>query len=301
MGFADSDLDERAHGERVARHIGSEHEEILITADEIGRDLELTVPYFDDLFADWGTISTRLLYRKCRERGIKVVLVGEGADELFGGYGSFRVAQQGPTHWWLLKLYQWYAGRRYGSFFRSFRRIMRDALERVDGERFGAVRLFESLHQLPNNYVMKVDKASMSVSVEARVPYLDQRIAEIAYRVPGERLLADRTEKRILRDIARGHGLLPEETVTRRKAGGSLAMNWMDDQPKFRRFAQDIILGRGGWTEELGLVPAMTNYFVKNRPGYPFPHAISIFRNLAWRLLILEMWSSFYGLSPRAG
>jgi asparagine synthase (glutamine-hydrolysing) len=42
--------------------------------------------------------------------------------------------------------------------------------------------LFETRNQLPNNYVMKVDKASMSVSVEARVPYLDQRVAEVAYR-----------------------------------------------------------------------------------------------------------------------
>ena len=63
-------------------------------------------------------------------------------------------------------------------------------LKLCDGDRFGAIRLFESRQQLPNNYVMKVDKASMSVSVEARVPFLDRRIADIAYRTPAALLIS---------------------------------------------------------------------------------------------------------------
>ena len=198
MGFAHSDLDERAHARRVARHIGSEHEEILIAPQEVTDDLESTIACFDDLFADWGTISTRLLYGKCRERGIKVVLVGEGADELFGGYDVFRSsASRAPADWWLFQLYRSYCGRRYGRYFGAFRALMRDYLNSVDGDRFDAIRLFETRNQLPNNYVMKVDKASMSVSVEARVPYLDQRVAEIAYRIPKNLLLGRRDgEKR---------------------------------------------------------------------------------------------------------
>ena len=198
MGFAHSDLDERVHARRVAQHIGSEHEEIVITPQEVTDNLESTIACFDDLFADWGTISTRLLYGKCRERGIKVVLVGEGADELFGGYDVFRSsASRAPTDWWLFQLYRSYCGRRYGRYFGAFRALMRDYLNSVDGDRFDAVRLFETRNQLPNNYVMKVDKASMSVSVEARVPYLDQRVAEIAYRIPKNLLVGRRDgEKR---------------------------------------------------------------------------------------------------------
>src|SRR5262249_49274860 len=59
MGFAQSSLDERAHARRVARHISSEHEEILISSPEVSEGLESTITCFDDLFADWGTISTR--------------------------------------------------------------------------------------------------------------------------------------------------------------------------------------------------------------------------------------------------
>jgi asparagine synthase (glutamine-hydrolysing) len=302
MGFANSNLDERAHARRVADYIGSEHGEVLITPVEVSDNLESTIACFDDLFADWGTISTRLLYGKCRERGIKVVLVGEGADELFGGYDVFRSsASRTPIDWWLFQIYRSYCGQRYGRYFFAFRTLMRNYLNSVDRDRFDAVRLFETRNQLPNNYVMKVDKASMSVSVEARVPYLDQRVTEIAYRIPSNMLLAQGTEKNLLRRIARRFQLLPEETLVRPKLGGSMAASWLDDQPAFRSFAKDIILARGGWTEALGLRPAMVDYFVNNRAGYSFPRAVSIFRNLAWRLLILEMWSNAYRVVPDVG
>jgi asparagine synthase (glutamine-hydrolysing) len=302
MGFAQSNLDERAHARRVARHIGSEHEEILIRPSEVSDGLEGTIACFDDLFADWGTISTRLLYQKCRERGIKVVLVGEGADELFGGYDVFRSSDsRAPADWWLFQLYRHYCGRRYGRYFGAFRALMRDYLNSVNGDRFDALRLFETRNQLPNNYVMKVDKASMSVSVEARVPYLDQRVAEIAYQIPRHLLFAEGTEKNVLRRVARRFQLLPEETLARPKFGGSMAISWLDEQPAFRSFAKDVILAQGGWTEALGLRPAMVDYFVNNRAGYAFPRAVSIFRNLAWRLLILEMWSSEYRVAPDVG
>src|SRR5262249_27972542 len=149
MGFAKSNLDERAHARRVARHIGSEHEEILIGPREVNDGLESTIACFDDLFADWGTISTRLLYGKCRERGIKVVLVGEGADELFGGYDMFRSsAARASGEWWLFQLYRRYCGRRYGHYFGVFRALMRDYLNSVNGDRFDAIRLFETRNQL---------------------------------------------------------------------------------------------------------------------------------------------------------
>jgi asparagine synthase (glutamine-hydrolysing) len=302
MGFAHSDLDEREPAHSVARHIGSDHEDILITPSEVTDDLERTIAYFDDLFADWGTVSTRLLYRKCRERGIKVVLVGEGADELFGGYDVFRSSDsRTPADLWLFQLYRGYCGRRYGEYFAAFRRLMREYLTVVEGDRFSAIRLFETRNQLPNNYVMKVDKASMSTSVEARVPYLDQRVAEVAYRIPKDLLLAQGTEKNILRTLARRFQLLPEEALRRPKLGGSMATTWMDDHPAFRAFAKEVILRRGGWTEALGFRKAMLEYFLHNRIGYAFPRALSIFRDLAWRLLILELWSNAYRMAPDVG
>ncbi len=296
MGFAESGVDERPYARLVANHIGSEHLELLIHPRELSESLEEVTWYFDDLFADWGTVSTRLLYQKCREDGVKVVLVGEGADELFGGYTIFEAAQARtwPLHWHLFQLYRRYAGRRYGGQFSKFLSVMKGYLRQSGGDMFHAVRLFESRNQLPNNYVMKVDKASMSVSIEARAPFLDRRIAELAYRTPSKFLLADGTNKFLLRSMAEQFRLLPPEITRRPKFGASVAASWMDESEAFRDYARRVILDREGWVDELGLRPAMTDYFAGRRQGYAFPRAISIFSNLAWRLLLLNLWSKRY-------
>lgn len=297
MGFADSNVDERPNARIVSDRIGSDHHEVLIHPGEIPDELEDAVACFDDLFGDWGTLTTRILYRRCREAGIKVVLVGEGSDELFGGYPIFRYRPGGPRVWRLFQLYRQYAGRRYGREFGAFRRTMKAYLREADGNLFHAVRLFESRNQLPNNYVMKVDKASMSVSVEARAPYLDRRVADLAYRTPEADLLGGGTNKLLLRRVAERYDLLPAETAWRRKFGGSIAATWMDHSPDFRAFAREAILARDGWVDDLGLRPAMDDYFAGKREGYPFPHPISIFRNLAWRLLLLNLWSDRFAVA----
>ena len=297
MGFAESAVDERPQARLVANHIGSDHREVMISPAEIREGLEDITWYFDDLFADWGTVSTRLLYKKCREQGIKVVLVGEGADELFGGYSIFEAAMEKrswPTSWRLFQLYRRYAGRRYGNQFPLFRSLMNKYLAQSNGDMFQAVRLFESRNQLPNNYVMKVDKGSMSVSVEARAPFLDRRIAEIAYRTPAEYLLVNGSNKALLRSMAASFELLPEKMTQRPKFGASIGAVWMDESAEFRSYARRVILEDEGWTDELGLRPAMTDYFAGKRQGYSFPRAISIFSNLAWRLLLLNLWSRRY-------
>lgn len=293
MAFGQSDVDERAHAREVAAFIGGDHHEVLIHPQEVQEEVASGAWVFDDLFADWGTLTTRLLYRRCREMGLKVVLVGEGADELFGGYDVFNLPQRLGL-WQQFRLYQRYCGRRWGRLFGPFRTALRDNLREGGGDPFHAVRLLESRRQLPNNYVMKVDKASMSESVEARAPYLDRRIAELAWRTPAAWLQRDGENKYLLRAVARHSGLLPPSITSRKKFGAPLAARWMDDDPEFRRFARSNILAPGSQTEQAGLAPAMRAYFDEGRAGNPFPAALSIFSNLAWRLLLLELWARVY-------
>ena len=292
MGFADSAVDERPHARAVAEHIGSRHIEVSITPAEVEREVAAGAWVFDDLFADWGTVTTRLLYRRCREEGVKVVLVGEGSDEIFGGYDIFRLPPRLGL-WQQFRLYQKYAGRRWGRQFGRFHGIMRDYLDATGGDSFAAVRLFESRRQLPNNYVMKVDKASMAESVEARAPYLDRRIAELAYRTPAQWLLRGGENKYLLRAFARTDRLLPDASSARPKFGGSVAASWMDESEGFRGFARTRLLV-GRWRARLGPRDALVAVFQGKSEGAPFPGALSIYRNVAWRVLLLELWSEHY-------
>lgn len=302
MAFADSAVDERPYARIVQKAVGSEHHEVVISPGELVSDLERAVWAVDDLFADWGVVSTRLLYLKARELGLKAVLVGEGADELFGGYPSFELARgrrrAGPLHGF--RLYRRLASRRYGRGYFRFAANFRRQVNESGGDLFHAIRLFETQNQLPNNFVMKVDKASMSASVEARAPFLDRRVAEIAYRTPGELLLANGTNKSLLRTMASRYKLLPQEIIERAKFGAPLAATWLDDSPELRAAARRLVLeSEHSWVDAAGLRDAMTRYFDLGQRGYPLPRPLSIFQHLAWRLFLLSLWSEQYGVMPQ--
>ena len=141
---------------------------------------------------------------------------------------------------------------------------------------------------------MKVDKASMAVSVEARVPFLDVRVAREGFRTPRSLLLRDGTNKYLLREVARRNNLLPPQIATRPKLGGSIASDWLDTSPHFRAFARDVILDRQSMTHTLGLTGEMRAYFDHKRQGRPFPWGISIYSIVAWRLLLLNLWAKHY-------
>ncbi len=289
MAFEGAAVDERGPAREVAAFIGAQHQDVFITADEVVTEVQQHAAMFDDLFADWGAVTTRLLYRRARELGFKVVLVGEGADELFGGYDVFDVpAVLGPRA--RFRLFQHYCGRRYGACWPLFRRVMGDYLDACD-DAFDAVRLFESRRQLPNQYVMKVDKASMAESMEARAPYLDRRVAALAYTLPRSMLFAGGENKHALREMTRRHVLLPEAITRRAKYGSPLTASWMDESPTLRALARERLLAPGSMTERYGLKAAMTDYFVRGRSGQRWPRGISIYRNVAWKLLLLELWA----------
>lgn len=298
MAFAGAALDERPFAAQVAKHIGASFQEISIAPSDVIVELKQNAAMFDDLFADWGTITSRLLYRKSREFGYKVVLVGEGADELFGGYAIFEVPKK-LSAWAKFRLYQRYAGQRYGSCRALFSGVF-GAYESQTADAFDAVRLFESRRQLPNQYVMKVDKASMAESVEARAPYLDRRIAEFAYGLPRSALQSGDQNKLILRKVAALDGLLPQAIGARVKYGAPLDATWMDTDSSLRALARARLFADGSMTERYGLRTAMSEYLIDRKSGQRWPGAISIYRGLAWRLLLMELWAESVLRAPEA-
>jgi asparagine synthase (glutamine-hydrolysing) len=90
--------------------------------------------------------------------------------------------------------------------------IARDLPDRV-----ARLRYFDMMHYLPDDILTKVDRASMAVSLEARVPLLDHRVVEYAWRLPRSQLGGARDGKRILRRILHRH--VPAGLVERPKSG----------------------------------------------------------------------------------
>jgi asparagine synthase (glutamine-hydrolysing) len=133
---------------------------------------------------------------------------------------------------------------------------------------------------LPDDYLAKVDLATMGVSLEARCPFLDIDLVELAMRVPANVRFRGGQPKGLLRRFARRY--LPPECVNRRKQGFVLPVGrWL--QKDWADLVHDVILGSQvemrGWFRREALERIVAN------PGKSY-HGFY----LLWTLLILEMW-----------
>ena len=102
VGFADRDANELPYARLAAAHIGAEHHEVTVTPSEFFQALPHALWHEDEPIAFPSSVPLYLLARLAREH-VKVVLTGEGADELFLGYNRYRVtkwnARLGQPYW----------------------------------------------------------------------------------------------------------------------------------------------------------------------------------------------------------
>lgn len=223
-------LNEADAADLVARHVGSTHHPVFIDAGEVNRRIDEIVPFFDDMTSfDGGLFTLYLLAEKIRERGIKVLLFGDGADELFAGYSWFglcqypwrllsRRARSLLMYYGMTRMLPGWAGWRHAGVLDS--RI----LESGQSDICRQVGWYETAVQLPNHFNMKTDKAMSAQSLEGRVPFLDHKLAEFAFSLPAPAKMRGAwfsmgasNEKHILRAIAAKY--LPSQTATRKKRG----------------------------------------------------------------------------------
>lgn len=167
----------------VADHVGTVHHELVITEDEVRAALPDVLWHLESADVDLvrSAVATWHVMRFAAQH-VKVVLSGEGADELFAGY-RYHADYEDP-----------------------------DVLQ---------AELRRSLERMHNVNLQRVDRMSMAHGLEAREPFLDRSLIEVAMRVPGEYKQADPVtgracEKWVLRAAAAD--LLPESVLWRRKA-----------------------------------------------------------------------------------
>ena len=299
IGFSQIE-DERIYGRQVAEFIGSKHREIILTPEEVLAEFQESIWYYDDLFWDTGFISSLLIYRYCRAEGLKVILVGEGADEIFGGYRNFQLLGDSWTnylpdfvHRYLF--YRQYSSQNFGKFTRKHMSTIKKIFNQNSQNWFSTVRHYELGCQIPNNLNMKVDRASMANSVEARVPFQDRRIIEYICNIPSEYFLCNGINKFLLRHMARKHNLLPKKIINRPKLGMMMPGRWLTENKVFYKFAKQVICSPSGWANKLGLKNIVDCFFAgKEKHSMRFFRKHVTYSSLVWRLFVLELWSKKY-------
>ncbi len=203
-GFdAPGSVDERQQAETVARAVGAKHELIEITEAMVWQHLPEIVAAMDDPTMDYAIIPTWFLARRARQ-DVKVVLCGEGGDELFAGYPRYRAAM---LPWWRGGRTMWSDG----SFDKvpvlrtrptAWRNGMAAAEERAaEGGRstLAAAQALDMTDWLPHDLLLKLDRCLMAHAVEGRTPFLDPGVAAASFRLPDAMKLRRGVGKWILR------------------------------------------------------------------------------------------------------
>lgn len=254
---ADPALDEGPAAERVADWLGIELDLLEVTEDNWRSGFVSATLRFGAPLATASSVSIAEMARRARRRGIKVLLTGEGADELFAGYNSPHEyplsAVLSPTERFIRGIEPLLFGNPLLSL-----RGLRNRLDRLLPSR--AVQVAESscsVEQSPStsaaphptsndprveyeqslleamdftlsHLLNRMDANMMQMSVEARVPYLDPRVVEFAINLPLEARVVP-WSKGILRDLAQR--VLPWSIAHRRKIYGMDfdAGQWIED------------------------------------------------------------------------
>ncbi len=195
--------DEREAAAAVARAAGARHETLLVTERMVWDELPRIVAAMDDPAADYAAIPSWLLARRARQ-DVKVVLSGEGGDEIFAGYGRYRSAAR---PWWLGGRVMRARGIFDGlGVLRAQPAAWRDGLAAAEAQaasggrtRLAAAQAADCADWLPHDLLLKLDRCLMAHGVEGRTPFLDPAVAAAAMRLPDTLKVRDRRGKWLLR------------------------------------------------------------------------------------------------------
>lgn len=272
VGFEESGFDESPHAKAVAKHLGTEHHELFVTAGEAQAVVPNLPQMYDEPFADSSQIPTYLVCAAAKQQ-VTVALSGDAGDELFGGYNRYFWA---PNIWsrvsWLPFPLRQLLGRgltvlppqawgalaskagvvRVGEKVHKLANSLQQARD-LDGlylslvtewatpdsvvklapgsvvgvqlpnwpgktnDQASKMMYWDSLTYLPDDILCKVDRAAMATSLETRVPFLDHRVAEFAWRLPLHMKIRGGISKWALRQVLYKH--VPRELIERPKAG----------------------------------------------------------------------------------
>ena len=338
VGFAEDGYryDELKHAGALAARLGTEHHELVVSHRELMRHLPRLVASRDAPVSEPSDIPIYLLAREA-SRTVKMVLTGEGSDELLGGYPKHRVerlawlygalpgtlrrgllaplAHELPGRFrelkialsslacrdWRERYVRWFGAMDFsqrealaGKFFSREELSPEDGLQPPfdadpDASPLRRVLYFDQTSWLPDNLLERGDRMTMAASVEARVPFLDHRLAEFVSTLPDAWRVKGRTTKRVLREAARE--LLPADILGRRKIGFRVPVGeWLAGE--MRGFLLDHLRSRASLTRsyyDADVLDRLIDEHLSGRQRHD---------KLLWTLLNLEIWQRQHTDAP---
>jgi asparagine synthase (glutamine-hydrolysing) len=293
IGFDQPEFNEAPFAMEVARHLGTDHTELYVTAKDAEQLIPRLPTIYDEPFADSSQIPTTLVSHLTKQH-VTVSLSGDGGDELFAGYprysltaGLWRKVDRIPlplreiasavlgapsAGTWDRMLSVLPASKRRSINGRRMHRLSQLLVTQSLGEMYvrlmsqwqpeeslvlglpprtfsidhwddrinpvEAMRRWDVSQYLPDDLLVKVDRASMNASLEARAPLLDHRVVELAFAMPGHALTRQGVGKWALRQVL--YRYVPKALIERPKTGFSVPLaEWL--RGPLRGWAEDLL------------------------------------------------------------
>jgi asparagine synthase (glutamine-hydrolysing) len=332
VGFDfDSGVNELPRARRVAEHFGTDHHELHLSGGALPTVIEDLVRHHDEPFSDAANIP---LYLLCRELNgnPRVILQGDGGDEIFGGYRRYALLSQYKL-WKALSKMRGLIPSLGSEKSNRLHRIL-DAFSQEDdairmallltmdtaktsfvsllAERwqeqlrptdpFGRYReMAARLHGLdpvqqmlycdtsillPNVFLEKVDKSTMAFSIESRVPFLDNDLADYGLGLPSIMKVRGNDKKRLLKQALRG--LVPNEVLDGPKTGFGVPFSyWLATSlhDYARGVFEDAVARPDSFFEKNALFSVLEAH--RKRPEYQSGFIL-------WKALNLAIWQREY-------
>jgi asparagine synthase (glutamine-hydrolysing) len=336
IGFSENEYNEAEYAKSVSKFLNTNHTEYFLT-DSDAFDLIPSLPeIYDEPFGDSSSIPTILVSRLAK-RDVTVILSGDGADEIFGGYDRYF---KGQTGWNYIDIIPQYFRKSISNLlsFSSLSDIL-DKLNQIgflkDNSFKNKIYLFKdlittdshssfykkmtsqtrgifdssSIHYpssysyqlddlihsfmaidtntyLPDDILVKVDRATMSTGLEARSPFLDHRIFEFAWKLPLSYKIKNNRGKIILRKILEKY--LPTDLIERPKMGFAVPIDhwlrgplrgWAEellsptslknipilDEKSIKKIWNDHISGKHNWRDRIWILLMLLSWVKKQK------------------------------------
>jgi asparagine synthase (glutamine-hydrolysing) len=321
MSFPGSALDETAGAQKVARHLGLPLAVLEVDTSRLAADLERQLWLFEEIYLT-SPAPFMDVYRQIKNAGVSVTLDGHGADELFGGYhfdflAALRDASPRPHQAWqvvnaffdqlalltpqpFFRRLKFWAGAELRGIARSLlptRNIISSCDQ--DHPRWRQLdhltrKLYVSTHEtiLPT-LLRNYDRCSMAHGVEIRMPFLDHRIATLAFALPWHHKFRNGRSKAVLRSIAEKR--LPQEIAGQ---GTKIGFNppladWL--RGPLRPYLEDLLNSRAFRESEVH-DPKRTRS--STRRVLDAPNSDFCLAEQAWRHLAPHLWERAVVINP---
>lgn len=332
IGFEEKTFNELDLAREVAQRYGTDHHELVVRPDAVNV-LPKMVRHFGEPFADSSAVPVYYVSELAR-RSVKVVLSGEGGDEVFAGYETYLAGKYSR----LYRRLPGFIGRtlvpalvdrmpvshaRVSLDYKAKRFVRGAYLPLEDGHFWWKVVLSEAVQSelctgparngqletadlfraaaaragtddwlarlqaidahvyLPDNILTKADRMSMAHSIEARVPYLDRALVELAARLPSDLKLRRFTKKYVLKQALRGH--VPAEILRAKKRGFNVPVpSWL--RGELREMLDDVLAPSA--LRQVGLFNAdYVRRLIDEHAAMRFDHSRPL-----WTLLVFMTW-----------